>query len=270
MYIAGVQYPGTYSINALLYAQELKRVLVKKGVRIFESSQVEEIDGMTAKTHQGSVTAKRIIMCIDKVERTLSEVSNQVYHAQTFLSISEPLRTKEIKAMFPSNNLMCWDSKLVYTYYRLTGDRRLLVGGGSALTTFTPFYVNSPTIIKKVVFDLRKRFPVLNNIEFTQYWPGHIDTTKDLIPIVDFNTGNKKIQYVLGCVGLPWAAFCGKFAAKRLLQPGFCDTYCSYLSKERKFFIPNWVQHILTKPLAFALNNAYSKYVQKDCQFINN
>lgn len=262
-YTAGCQYTGTWSINPMLYAQEIKRVLKKKGVRIYESTQVEEIDGHIAKTHLGQVKADNIIMCIDKLERTMGPVSDQVYHAQTFLSISEPLEKSDIKEMFPTKNIMCWDSKLVYTYYRLTGDKRLLIGGGSPATTFSPMYVNSPRVIQKVIDDLRKQLPTLNHVEFIQFWPGHIDTTKDLIPIVDFAPNAPHVTFVAGCVGLPWATFCGIYAARRLLEPEYCHEYCKFFALDRKFFIPIGFQKLAGRMVAFSLNNAYSKYFQK-------
>ncbi|MBI1866508.1 MAG: FAD-binding oxidoreductase, partial [Candidatus Staskawiczbacteria bacterium] len=227
-YTLGIQYSDTYGINPLLYAQELKKILLTLGVKIYESTEVTEIKGHTAKTHLGSVTAENIIICIDKMKPSFSRVAKQTYHAQTFLSISEPLEKKDIKDMFPITDVMCWDSKLVYTYYRLTGDNRLLVGGGSALTTFSSMDVTPPKIIERVIGGLKKQFPILNHVEFIQYWPGRIDTTKDLIPIVDFDSQMPHVQYVLGCVGLPWAAFCGDYAARRLLEPEYCHIYCKY------------------------------------------
>lgn len=262
-YSRGIRYGGTYGINPLLYAQELKAVLLEGGVAIFESTEVMGIQGHQAKTHLGSVEAENIIICIDKMKPSMSEVANQVYHAQTFLSISEPLEKQDIRELFPGPNIMCWDSMLVYTYYRLTGDHRLLVGGGSALTTFSPVDVTPPRVIERVIRELKAHFPHLEHLEFIQYWPGRIDTTKDLIPIVDFDPNMPHVQYLLGCVGLPWAAFCGDYAARRLLDPEYCHRYCKYLKIEREYIIPLWAQNIFGKMLTFSLNNAYAKYIQK-------
>lgn len=263
-YTAGLAYGGTYGINPLLYSQELKAILLKQGVEIFESTEVMRIHDQVAKTHLGSVTAQNIIVCIDKMKPRFSDVADDVYHAQTFLSISEPVEANDVKGAFPTKNVMCWDSTLVYTYYRLTGDRRLLVGGGSALTTFSSMDVTSPIVIKRVIKDFKKRFPALAHVEFIQYWPGRIDTTKDLIPIADFDSKIPYLQYVLGCVGLPWAAFCGDYAARRLLEPDYCHLYCKYLKVDRKYFIPRSLQKFLGKMVTFSLNNGYSKYLQKD------
>ncbi len=263
-YTAGVRYGGTYGINPLLYAQELKQVLIHAGVTIFESTEVMNIDDHTAHTHLGSVTADHIIVCIDKMKKEFSSASREVYHAQTFLSISEPLSQKDIAALFPRDDIMCWDSRLVYSYYRLTGDRRLLLGGGSALSTFSPMDVTPPHIINRVIVYFKTFFPALEHLAFIQYWPGRVDTTKDLIPIVDFDPDMPHIQYVLGCVGLPWAAFCGHYAAKRLLEPAYCHEYCEYVPLKRSYLIPYWLQRATGKMVAFSFNNLYSKYIQKD------
>ena len=263
-YTAAIQYSGTYGINPMLYAQELKDFLGKQGARIYESTEVMRIEDHTAFTHLGSVTADHIIVCMDKMPASFNPVAQQTYHAQTFLAISEPLSDHDIHAMLPSANVMCWDSLLVYSYYRLTGDRRLLLGGGSALTTFLPKDITVASVINGVIKDFKNRFPMLARVNFIQYWPGRIDTTKDLIPIVDFDPAMAHLQFVLGCVGLPWAAFSGYYAARRLLEPAFCHEYCDYLKINRWYLVPSAMQRVLGKMLTFSLNNAYSKYYQKD------
>lgn len=262
-YSSGVRYGETYSINPLLYAQGLKQALVEGGVKIFESTEVLKIENNVAKTHLGSVAADNFIVCIDKMKPEFSHIAEQTYHAQTFLSISEPLEESDILEMFPNGEVQCWDSRLVYSYYRLTPDKRLLLGGGSAFTTFSPNDVNSPKIINEVISDFKKRFPKLQHVDFIQYWPGRIDTTKDIMPIVDwFDSSNT--QYVLGSVGLPWAAFCGKYAAERLYEKHICEEYCMYLGSHRSFLVPLWLQRIIGKMISFSINNSYSKYIQKD------
>jgi gamma-glutamylputrescine oxidase len=261
-YTAGISYTGSFGIISLLYAQELKKVLIEKGVQVFEGTEMLSLQGTRAHTHLGTVNAKDVILCIDKMTPDLHERARDVFHAQTFLAISEPLSASDVRALFPKKPFMCWDSKLVYTYYRLTGDNRLLVGGGSPLTTYYPTYLNSSFIIKGVINDLKKQFPKLDHVQFIQYWPGLIDITKDLMPIVD-SDARKRVQVVIGCPGLPWAAFCGDYAARRITDPK-CPDYSPFLGAKREFFISSGLQSFLGKTVSFALNNVYSKYKQKD------
>jgi len=262
-YTAAIRYTGTFGINPLLYAQELKAILIQLGVNVYESTEVESLNAHIAKTHLGSVKAKNIILAVDKMPKGFAPIASGVYNAQTFMSVTEPLEEKDMRAILPDGNLMCWDSRLVYSYYRFTGDHRLILGGGSAPTTFLPMDVTEPWIIRSVIKDFKKRFPALKHVSFIQYWPGRIDTTKDLLPIVDTDDKHPSIQYVGGCVGLPWAAFCGDLAARRVLDPSSDADLSQYLSMKRDFLVPEWLQKITGKMFSFAINNAYSKYVQR-------
>lgn len=265
-YSGAVRYADTHGINALRYAQGIKHVLLDHGVRIFESSEVRGIKDHTVYTHLGSVTASEIIICADKPQLSLTKFSDHVYHAQTFLAVSEPLKDQEVQQLFPDEPLQCWDSDLVYTYFRLTGDQRLLVGGGSLLSTFSLHYVTSPRVITRVIHSFQEKFPFLKDLEFIQYWPGFIDSTRDLLPTVLQDEHSPWIHYILGCVGLPWAAFCGDFVARRITEPANYDDhhYYRYFTVNRPFLFPLWMERFLGKPLVFTMNNAWAMYCQVD------
>ncbi|MGH7000602.1 MAG: NAD(P)/FAD-dependent oxidoreductase [Stellaceae bacterium] len=265
-YKGAVRYPGCYGIDALRYSQGVKRVLLERGVRIFESTEAHAIDGHRIRTHGGSVTADRIIVCADKPTKAFSPYAENVFHAETFLTISEPLTDKEVAGVFPGDPMQCWDTDVVYSYWRLTGDRRLLLGGGSMLTTYVRNAVTSPRIAARVIRKLRRKFPALANLAFLQYWPGLIDMTRDLFPTVLRDPDAPWVQFVLGCVGLPWASFCGDFAARhaRSTETQQDHLYYRYFRPDRPFLMPLWSEKVLGKPIVFSLNNAWAKYYQQD------
>lgn len=265
-YKGAVRYPGCYGIDALRYSQGVKRVLLERGVRIFESTEAHAIDGHRVRTHGGSVTAERIIVCADKLRTAFSPYAENVFHAETFLTISEPLTDREVAGLFPGDPMQCWDTDVVYSYWRLTGDRRLLLGGGSMLTTYARHAVTSPRVADRVIRKFRHKFPALANLEFLQYWPGLIDMTRDLFPTVLRDPDAPWVQFVLGCVGLPWAAFCGDFAARhaRSTETQQDHVYYRYFRPDRPFLMPLWSEKILGKPIVFSLNNVWAKYYQRD------
>lgn len=261
-YSSAISYSGTYGINPLQYSQEIKQVLLDNGVKIFESSEVIGIDGNNVLTHLGSVTSDDIIFCADKIQPNISEYSRNIYHAQTFLAISEPLERQDIDKLFPNGQFQCWDSELVYTYFRLTGDNRLLVGGGDIMTTFSKNDTTSSHVINRVIAKLKQRIPVLKHLQFIQYWPGRIDMTRDLLPTI-LKHPKTNIHFVLGCVGLPWASFCGHLVAEHVLdQKEHDNKYYKYFSANRKFIVPLSLQKILGKKFTFTLSSALSKYKQ--------
>ncbi len=266
-YNGAVRYSDTYGIDALQYVQGMKKVLLDNGIEVYESTAVTSIEGHTANTHLGSVTANKIIIAIDKMENDFSHFAKEVFHAQTFLSISEPLSDAEITQLFPTGeHFQCWDSTLVYSYYRLTGDNRLLLGGGSVPTSFLPNAYNKPGVINGVIKDFKKHFPFLNNLQFIQYWPGLIDTTRDLLPVIVKDNVAPHLHFIFGVVGLPWASFCGDFIGRDILGKARADEkrYYEYFSDRRNFFLPSNLGKLIGKPLLFSINNGWAKYYQVD------
>lgn len=258
---------GTYGVNPLACLQGLKDLLIENGMQIFESTEMERLEDHTAYTHAGSVTADNIIIAVDKLTNSISPLADETFHAQTFLSVTEPLTDRERRILFPAGEQMqCWDSKLVYSYFRLTGDNRLLLGGGTPITTFLKDAYNNPGVVRRIIKDFRGHFPELNDLSFIQFWPGQIDMTRDLLPVIARPPGHAHVRFILGCVGIPWATFCGSFAARNVLAEADEDyrKYFNYFSNRRLFALPSSLGRIIGKPMLFSLANSWAKFYQVD------
>ncbi len=266
-YTAGIRYGGTYGINPLACLQGFKNLLVDNGMQIFESTEMKRLEDHTVYTHGGSVTADQIIIAVDKLEKSISPLADEVFHAQTFLSVTEPLTDRDLKILFPAGEQMqCWDSKLVYSYFRLTGDNRLLLGGGTPITTYLKDAYNNPGIIKRIIKDFKEHFPELKDLSFIQFWPGQIDATRDLLPTIAKPPGHPYLRFIFGAVGIPWAVFTGSFTARNILGQADEDyqKYFNYFSNQRYFFLPTSLGKIIGKPLLFSLTNSWAKFRQVD------
>ena len=262
-----VRYSETYGINCLQYLQGMKSIFLKNGIEVYESTEVHSLNGNIAYTHAGSIQANQIIIAIDKMEDRFNKVAKEIYHAQTFLSVSEPLSDAEVSQLFPSGNeFQMWDSTLVYSYWRLIDENRILLGGGSASSTFLPNPWYNDGIIKGVHKNFKKHFGFLESLRFIQYWPGLIDTSRDLLPVLVKDEHNPNIHFIQGVVGLPWASFCGHFVANNILNSSFSEDkkYYEYFSDRRYFAFPTWMEKVVTKPILFSLNNGWAKYYQVD------
>lgn len=90
--------------------------------------------------------------------------------------------------------------------------------------------------------------------------------TRDLLPTVLKEPASPWVHRVLGCVGLPWATFCGDFVAREVLAEKETgdEKYYGYFDVNRKFLVPLWLERAIGKRLAFPINNAWAKYYQKD------
>jgi hypothetical protein len=96
---------------------------------------------------------------------------------------------------------------------------------------------------KRVIKDFKNHFPFLRDLPFIQFWPGLIDTTRDLLPIIAKPPTAPYLQFILGVVGLPWASFAGSFAAQNILGTSGEDykKYYRYFSNRRHFSPAVWI-----------------------------
>jgi gamma-glutamylputrescine oxidase len=154
----------------------------------------------------------------------------------------------------------------VYSYFRLTADNRLLLGGGTPITTYMRDAFNNPRVIRKIIDDFRSHFPELGDLSFMQFWPGQIDATRDLLPVIEKPQDLPHVRFILGCVGIPWATFCGSFAARNVLGEADDDyrKYFNYFSNRRSFALPSSLGKVIGKPILFSLSNAWAKFRQVD------
>ena len=258
-YYGGFNYANTFGINTYRYCQELKKYLQDQGVLIFEETPVTQINEHKLTTAHASITADYIIVCADRFTPELGVLTQDVYHAQTFLMISQQLTHEQANTLFPNKKRMVWDTDLVYNYFRLTGENRLLLGGGSLLNTYSskPDH-NSGYMLKKLTNYFNKKFPEFR-IQFEQMWPGLMGLSKDIAPIAGRDKDNPFIYYIAATAGLPIAAALGRYSAENLLDGN--TQLDDYFSPYRKFPIGGIAQSIMGTKISFALSNILKKNV---------
>lgn len=254
-YYAGVTYPKTFGINGYKYCQGMREVLIKAGVEIYEETPVLSLADEEVQTLHARVKAKHIIVCTDRFTPEFGKLQDQMYHAQTFLMTSQVLTPQQEKDIFPDRKLMVWDTDLVYSYYRITGNR-LLVGGGSLLHQYNKYETHhSNYMYKKLTGYVADKFPDLD-IQFEHIWPGLIGLSKDIAPLAGTDMFTKSIYYIGAAAGLPISAMLGKYSANHLLDGA--DYLKDYFSPYRKFFIGGLGQKLLGTKASFAISNMVS------------
>jgi len=257
-YFGGVRYPDTFGINSYLYCQALKDILAKKGVIIYEKSPVTSIVKNTAHVNESTVSAQHIIVCTDRFLPNLKILKPDVYQVQTFLALSAPLSEATTKAMFPSGKLMVWDSDLIYQYYRVVHDNRLLIGAASMLYTYLPFEIKHPLNVERTMRTyMSEKYPEFK-IDLEYFWPGMLGVSKDFIPLAGQDKTNPSLYYVGAATGLPWASALGQYIAEKVLTGR--DDFDTEFSPNRKYPVSKKLQNIIRKPISFALSHGIVKY----------
>ena len=256
----GVRYPGTFGINAYLYCQAMRDILRASGVTIHEHSCVTDIAEGRVIANGCSVRADAVVLCVDRFLPELGVLSDAVYHTQTFLAISAPLNDAQVSAIFPESPLMVWNSDLIYSYFRLTGDNRLLLGASSARYIYArKARTIAPSILRKMRAFARRRFPH-TPVEIEYFWPGFIGVSKDLLPLAAQDLARPTISYVSGATGLAWAAALGRYMAEKLQsnRSDFDDEF----DPRRDFVIGPALQRFIGKRNAFALSHGKVKILR--------
>ena len=253
----GVRYPGTFGINAFQYCQDLRDILREAGVVIHEQTCATEVHAGMVVANGFSVRADAVVLCVDRLLPTFDLLRKEVYRIQTFLAVSAPLTDGQASAIFPDGPLMVWDSDLIYQYFRLTGDNRLLVGASSARYTYAAEeHEVVSRILEKMRSYVREKFP-LTPVDFEYFWEGLIGVSKDLLPLAAQDPERPTISYVSGATGLPWAAALGRYMAEKLLS-NRCD-YDEEFDPARHFAVGHAIQRIIGTPAAFALSHGIVK-----------
>lgn len=251
-YKGGISYGGSFGIRAYLYCLGMKEVLKSAGVKIYEETPAIEIHDKKVITPQATIKAEHIIVCTDRFDPAASLLWDKIFHVQTFLMLSAPLSDAQVKSIFPEKPYMVWDTDMIYNYYRLTGDNRLMLGGSDLFYTYMNESHNNKRVIKKLIAYAQKHFPSAH-LEFEYIWPGIVGISKDVFPVAGFDQKMPSVYYIAGACGLPVAAALGSLCADRIVNNN--TEFDEYLSPYRSFTIGSTMQRVLGTRLTFALSN---------------
>lgn len=253
---AAVRYGGTFSITPHRYAVALRDRLVERGVRVFEQSPVVDLGPASASTGEATVSAKMIFLCADHDLARFAAGRHAAFHAQTFLAATAPVPAELFEQLFPSGDLLVWDTALVYQYFRRTADDRLLLGGGRLHKTYAP--PSDPlAIVDHLRSYVRTHLPMFEGVPFTHVWGGLIGVTKDFLPLAGPDPHRPGLYYA-GCgAGIPWSVLAARCAVECALD-GF-SALGRFFDPSRAFTDLDPLQPVLRKPLTFALAHGYAK-----------
>jgi gamma-glutamylputrescine oxidase len=169
---------GAGHVHPLNYAIGLAQAAIKAGVRIFERSEVHQVDPGAApvvRTGHGRVLAKQVLLAGNGYMGNLSRpVAARVMPINNFILATEPLgdRAKDILA----KPIAVCDTKFVVNYWRLSEDNRLLFGGGES------YGYKFPDLVKTVRKPMLEVYPQLADARIDYAWGGTLAITMNRMP----------------------------------------------------------------------------------------
>lgn len=183
--------------HPLNYCLGLAAAIEKKGGLVFENSKVLRID-MEKKpvvyTDRGRIAAEYLVLCGNAymagvapgIERRVMPVSTQVI-------TTEVLGDELSRQILPQDHCL-EDCNYFLDYYRITGDKRLLFGGGLIYGGATPQNIKGKLWPKAV-----KTFPFLKDRKVAFAWSGNCAFTFSRIPHI--GRLNERVYFAHGYSG---------------------------------------------------------------------
>jgi glycine/D-amino acid oxidase-like deaminating enzyme len=189
------------SIDAFKFAHELFKHNVRKGLEIFDKTEMIKVEyhkGFNLVTVDSGfqIKAKKVIYCIGYESKNLIK-ENFVDLKSTFAIVSE-IDDDKFKNM---DSTLVWNTDDPYIYMRTTDDGRLLIGGGDE--DFNDAEKRDALLDKKekeILKNLKKIKPDYHF--YTDFvWAGTFGETKDGLPYIGEHKKFKNSYFVLGFGG---------------------------------------------------------------------
>jgi len=189
------------SVDAFHLAHELLAFNSKKGLRVYDKTEMDSVEIkkgfnlVTTKTRQ-KIKAQKIIYAIGYESAHLIK-EKFVDLKSTFAMVSEI----DEKGSEKLNNTLFWNTSDPYLYMRTTSDGRVLIGGGDE--DFRDPEKRDAMIDKKEKEILRDLKDLLPNYHFyTDFtWAGTFGETKDGLPYIGEHKDFPNSYFVLGFGG---------------------------------------------------------------------
>jgi glycine/D-amino acid oxidase-like deaminating enzyme len=189
------------SVDAYKLAHELIQLNVKRGMRVFDQTEIEKIETLgpepkvILKTGQ-TIAAEKIVCCtgFESTKLLKEKVADLFY---TYATVSE----QGIKLNDKIKNTLIWDTGDPYLYMRTTDDGRFLVGGEDSSFNISLFQQKLKE--RKADKLIKKIEEIIPGIEFIEdfSWASTFGTTKDGLPYIGTSPEYENTLFVLGFGG---------------------------------------------------------------------
>jgi gamma-glutamylputrescine oxidase len=213
-----VEYASAH-LHPLNYALGLAEAAHDLGVRIFENSRVRRygtsapapVGKTLVATALGAVAARYVVLaCNGYLGRLEPRVAGRIMPLNNFIIATEPLN-EPLRRQLNPEDLCVYDAKFVVNYWKLSGDGRLLFGGGENYTRRFPADIRS--FVRKRMLPV---YPQLADARIDFGWGGTLAITMSRMPC--FGRLDPDVYYALGYSGhgVQMATLAGKLIAEAL------------------------------------------------------
>lgn len=213
-YYGGEYWDDAVHLHPLNYALGLASAAVKAGVKIHEHSKVTSYtSGNNAEvcTARGVVKTKYILLaCNGYLGKLEPRVAGKIMPINNFIIATEPL-SDELCRQINRDDVAVADSRFVINYFKLSGDNRLLWGGGENYSSRFPRDI--PNFVRPYML---KFYPELADVKIDYGWGGTLAITLNRMPHFDRINDNLFVAQGYSGHGVALATLGGKLMAEAI------------------------------------------------------
>lgn len=231
----GVFMPGAATVQPAVLARSLRRVLLERGVTIFEGTEAVEIDGYgrgplgplgaggrrapsrrgngagfrpvrvrtRSATGAGDVIAASAVLGLNAWAAGWPWFGRRLVTWSSYIVLTEPIPDRLAEIGWTGGEGVA-DARFTLHYLRSTPDGRIALGGGGGTAGFGgrigDVFTDSIDDARRAAAGLRRLFPSLADVRIDDAWGGPIDVTSDHLPWFGSVPG-RPIHFVHGYSG---------------------------------------------------------------------
>lgn len=164
------------------------------GGRIFEQTQVREIDNRMARCATGTVRARVVLRCLEGFSASMPGSRREWLPMNSSMIITEPLTPRDLERINWQGSELLGDYAHAYFYAQRTTDNRIALGGRGV-----PYRFGSRTdvrgktqtaTIESLSKLLGRLFPDLGRVSVAHAWCGVLGVPRDWCTTIGFDVGS--------------------------------------------------------------------------------
>jgi glycine/D-amino acid oxidase-like deaminating enzyme len=190
-FVGGVITPDLTVIQPAKLARELRRVLLERGVRIYEGTPMLRLEaGRPARvvTPAGAVSAAQVVLTHGAWAAQQQHFRRAFAVCIDYMVVTEPI-PELLKAIGWTSHRGVADLREMLYYLRPTADGRIAIGGGAMGIVYDGRIrgrvLTSARLAGMAAHGLTWLFPQLEGVRFDAAWSGPMDVTSAALPFFE-------------------------------------------------------------------------------------
>ena len=179
-YVGGILDYNAGHLDTLRFVRGLASAARSRGVRIFEQTRVTAIhlneNSVVVTAKAGRVRSRRLVLAANAaIGDLVPQLKMRIFRPYTFMVATDRLGSTG-GTLIP-DDISVTDTSVVFDYFKMSNDNRLLFGGGLCL--YNP---GARTIKSLIRQRMLKVFPQLKDSSIEYAWSGVLDLTPNRLP----------------------------------------------------------------------------------------